>query len=285
MPRIDLDGIVTHYQQVGEGPDVVLMHAFTSNLAVWMLTGIVEALSRDFRVTLYDLRGHGMSTVVSEGYTSDELAHDYRRLHEALGLGPAFLVGHSYGGVIAMRVAHDQPELVRGVVLSDTYFPGLSHVEPDVEHAGPWTELRQTFLKAGVDLGATVDFTKLFQTVAELPDDQMKPVREAMGAAGARWISQMDQLAGTMAGREFFMEAGFDESSICAVRQPVIALYDEHSPFDATARFLRERLANCTVETVPDAKHLAPVQNSRAFVRLVRQHLCRLAGIEAGSPA
>lgn len=283
MPRLDLNGISTHYQQVGDGPDVVLVHAFTSNLAVWMLTGIVEALAKDFRVTLYDLRGHGMTTVVPCGYTSAELAADYLRLHDALQLAPTLLVGHSYGGVIAMQAAYESPGCVRGVVLSDTYFPGLSHLEPDMSRSGPWTDLRQTFLKANIDIGETVNFPKLFSTVASLSDEQMQPVRGALGAPGARWLSQMYQLAQTTAGTEFFEESGFTEDAICQVHQPVIAMYDEHSPFKATARFLEQRLPNCTIEMVPEAKHLAPLQNSKVFNDLVCFHLRRLAGINNSS--
>ena len=63
MPYLELKGLKLHWQQTGEGPDVVLVHAFTSNLAIWMLTGVVEQLSARYRVTSYDLRGHGASSV------------------------------------------------------------------------------------------------------------------------------------------------------------------------------------------------------------------------------
>ena len=74
MPRIDVDGGKLHYQQTGEGPDVVLIHAFTSNLAVWMMIGIMDELAKDFRVTSYDLRGHGLSEVTPNGYNSAAMA-------------------------------------------------------------------------------------------------------------------------------------------------------------------------------------------------------------------
>ena len=70
--------------------------------------------------------------------------------------------------------------------------------------------------------------------------------------------------------------AGLTEERICSVRQPVVALYDEHSPFLLTCRYLEEHLPNCTVEIVPGAKHMAPVQNGRLFVELVRKHLAAL---------
>ena len=48
----------------------VLVHAVTSNLAVWLFSGVADALAADFRVTLYDLRGHGASDRPPAGYTS-----------------------------------------------------------------------------------------------------------------------------------------------------------------------------------------------------------------------
>ena len=58
------------------------------------------------------------------------MADDLRQLHAALGLGPAMLVGHSFGGVSAVHAAALYPECIAGVILSDSFFPGLRHVEP-----------------------------------------------------------------------------------------------------------------------------------------------------------
>ena len=61
MPEVEVNGTRLYYQQSGDGPDVVLVHAVTSNQAVWVFAGLVDALAADFRVTSYDLRGHGFS--------------------------------------------------------------------------------------------------------------------------------------------------------------------------------------------------------------------------------
>ena len=89
MPEVEVNGTRLFYQQSGDGPDVVLVHAVTSNQAVWVFTGLVDALAADFRVTTYDLRGHGASDRPPTGYTSADMAEDFRQLHAALGLGPA----------------------------------------------------------------------------------------------------------------------------------------------------------------------------------------------------
>ena len=57
MPIVELERLRVHYQQSGAGPDVVLVHGFTSNLAMWMFSDIITSLAADFRVTAYDLRG------------------------------------------------------------------------------------------------------------------------------------------------------------------------------------------------------------------------------------
>src|SRR5213079_2620368 len=145
-------------------PDVVLVHAVTSNQAVWVFTGLVEAVAADgFRVTSYDLRGHGVSDRPPTGYTSAVMAEDLRQLHAALGLGPALLVGHSFGGVVATHTALLAPDAVAGVILSDSFFPGLRHVEPNFGRANVWVDLRETFAQVGVELGESVDFTRLFR--------------------------------------------------------------------------------------------------------------------------
>jgi 3-oxoadipate enol-lactonase len=276
VPHADVNGVSLHYQQAGAGPDVVLLHAVTANMAVWLVSNLVDTLARDYRVTAYDLRGHGLSAAPPTGYTSADMAEDFRGLHDALGLGPACLIGHSFGGVVAMHAAATYPDRVSGMILSDPYFPGLARLEPNVGNANVWMDLREMFGHAGLDLGDTIDFTTLFRTVAELSQAQLRAIRERMGPASTRWLSQLPRLADTTCGREVFAVAGLTEERIRSVRQPVVALYDEHSPFLATCRFLGDHMPNCTVEIVPGTKHMAPVQNGRLFVELVRKHLAAL---------
>ncbi len=277
MPELEVNGTRLYYQQSGQGPDVVLVHAVTSNQAVWMFTGLVDTLAAHFRVTSYDLRGHGASDRPQTGYTSAAMAEDFKQLHAALGLEPAFLVGHSFGGVIALHAALLSPEAVAGVVLSDSFFPGLKHIEPNFGKMTIWKDLRETFQKVGVELGETVDFTRLFRSCAEMNAEQMKTLEDIYGAFGRGWLRQLPKLAETNCGDEVLAEAGLTAERISGVRQPVIALYDEFSPFLATCEWLKQHLANCTVEIIPGAKHLALVENTPAFTEAVLSNLKRLA--------
>ena len=279
MPRLALDDFECHYQQHGAGPDVVLVHGFTSNQAMWLFSGIVTTLATRFRVTTYDLRGHGLSSAPATGYTADVVARDFRLLHERLGVGPAFVVGHSFGGVVAMQAALDEPRRIAGIILCDTYFPGLAHLEPNMENAEVWTGLRSSFQEAGVDIGAAVDFRRLFNALPGLTAEQLGVLQAKLGAPGVRWLAQLGPLTGTTAAEDVFRAAGLTEERICQVSQPVVALYDERTPFAATRDFLAAHLPDCRVDTVPGSGHLALLENPAGFVERVERNLERLAGM------
>jgi pimeloyl-ACP methyl ester carboxylesterase len=282
MPEVEVNGVRMFYQQDGTGPDVVLVHAVTSNQAVWLLSGLTGSLVEEFRVTSYDLRGHGRSDAPPSGYTSADLAADLAGLHERLGLGPALLVGHSFGGVVALHAAILYPERVAGVVLSDSYFPGLRHLEPGFDRAYLWQEMRETFAGLGIDLGPTVDMTELFRAAASLTPERLAALEMTLGTFGRNWVRQLPRLARTTCGADVLAEAGLTAERIASVRQPVAALYDEFSPFLATCRYLEKTLPHCTADIIPGARHLALVQNPVAFHAAVRRNLRALAGQAEG---
>jgi 3-oxoadipate enol-lactonase len=279
MPEVVVNGVRIHYQRHGSaGPDMVLLHAVTSNLAVWLFTGLVDALAVDHRVTLFDFRGHGASERPPTGYTSADMADDFAGLHRELGLGPAYLVGHSFGGVVGLHAAVLHPECVAGVILSDSFFPGLKHIEPNFGRANVWEDLRETYRKVDVDLGPAVDFTRLFQATAELSAGQLKALEELVGPFGKGWLRQLPRLAETTCGDDVLAEDGLTAGRIAGVTCPVVALYDEFSPFRATCRWLEANVSRCTAEIIPAAKHLALVENPAGFTDAVRRHLNRLTG-------
>jgi pimeloyl-ACP methyl ester carboxylesterase len=281
MPRIAVDGMKFYYQQAGTGPDVVLLHGVTGNMAIWPLIDLIDVLSVDFRVTAYDLRGHGYSDTPPTGYTSADMAHDLRRLQEALGLGPSYLLGHSYGGVIAMHAAVLYPDTVAGAILSDPYFPSLRYLEADVASWSGWREYKEQTQRSGLDIPdeAWFDVGLVLRQAAALTTEQRQMFEKEVGAAG---LQRLVRLARTTCGDDVKEVAGLTEERIVSVTQPILALYGEHSPFLATCRFLEENLPNCKVALVPGAKHRAHEENGPAYVGLVQKHFRETAGI-AGS--
>ena len=145
--------------------------------------------------------------------------------------------------------------------------------------AEPWGELREHLAACGREIGETVDFSRLFRTIREMDDNEFQVIKDRLGIVGARWLSSLSKLSSTSAGEEAFQPDGLGSEQLSHITQPVVALYDEFSPFHATCQFLKDHLPNVAMDVVPGAKHLAPLQNSTAFVSLVQGHLRRLAGI------
>jgi pimeloyl-ACP methyl ester carboxylesterase len=281
MPRIAIDDIRFYYQQTGRGPDVVLLHGVSGNMAVWPLIGLPQALAGHFRVTAYDLRGHGYSDTPPTGYTSADMAEDLFRTQRALGLGPMYVLGHSFGGVIALHAAVLRPEAVAGLVLSDPYFPSLRRLQSEVGLWSGWQDYRERAARAGLEVTEEdwFDVGQLFQQTAHLPPDREALFRRELGLAARE---RLVRLAATSCGEDVKAVAGLTEECILSVRQRILALYGDNSPFLSTCSFLAEHLPDCKVALVPGAKHLAPEESSSAYVALVRKHLLEMADLAPG---
>src|SRR6185437_2944757 len=275
MPRVSVEGMRFYYQQAGEGQDVVLLHGVTGNMAVWPLINMLPTLAADFSVTAYDLRGHGYSETPPSGYTSADMAGDLVKIQQALGLGPMYVLGHSYGGVIALHAAVLYPEAIAGLILSDPYFPGLRHLETSLSAWSGWQEYKEQAGRAGLQVSEEdwFDVGQLFAQTANLPPERHEMFRKELGLAA---MDRLTRLAATTCGDDVKAVAGLTAERISSVRHPTIALYGEHSPFLATCRYLEANLANCRVALVPDAKHRAHEENPAAYVALVQQLLREL---------
>jgi pimeloyl-ACP methyl ester carboxylesterase len=278
MPRINIDGVKFYYQQVGQGPDIVLLHGVTGNMAIWPLINLMPALAADFRVTAYDFRGHGYSDTPPTGYTSADMAGDLVKIQRALGLGPMFVLGHSFGGVVAHHAAVLYPEAVAGLILSDPYYPALRHLETTVGLWTGWLEYKEQANRAGLEVTEEnwFDVGQLFKQTAGLTPERHEMFRKELGLAA---MDRLKRLAATTCGDDVKAVAGLTEERIRSVRQPAVALYGEQSPFLATCRYLVENLENCRSVLVPNAKHRAHEENPPAYVTLVCEIVRHMAGI------
>ena len=277
MPRVTVEGMKFYYQQTGEGPDVVLLHGVTGNMAIWPLINLMPTLAADFRVTAYDLRGHGYSDTPPTGYTSADMAGDLVKIQQALDLGPMYVLGHSFGGVIALHAAALYPDAVAGLILSDPYFPSLRHLETRVGEWTGWLDYKARANRAGLEVTEEdwFDVGLLFEQTANLTPERFEMFRKELGLAA---MDRLKRLAATTCGEDVKAVAGLTEERIRSVRHPAIALYGEDSPFLATCRYLEHNLANCRASLVPAAKHRAHEENPSSYVALVQKHLREMAG-------
>jgi len=271
MPKLIANRINFHYQQAGEGPDVVLIHGVTGDLSIWFLCEAMGVLGRSFRVTAYDLRGHGYSDVTRDGYTSADQARDVMAIMDALDIDRAMLLGHSFGAVIAMHAAVLYPDRTDALVLSDPCFPALRHLE-DVSRWGHWQNFREEAAQAGVTLSDEhwYDLGRFFDQVLHLDGERLLRFRQAVGLPG---FQRLLRLADTTCGHDAKVPAGLTEELIRSVTKPVLGIFGEHSPFLATADYLSEHLVDCVSKRVAGAKHRAPEENAVEFVEIVNQFL------------
>jgi len=117
-PRfVEAAGIETHVAQWGTGDDLLLIHGASSDMGVFEPT-IVPLLKDRFRLTAYDRPGMGFTSQRPPG--ADQLGVQAKvgaGVIEALGLKKPIVVGHSWGGAVALRLALDHPDKVGGLLL------------------------------------------------------------------------------------------------------------------------------------------------------------------------
>jgi len=117
------DGIELYYEEHGQGEPVVLLGGIMMSTASWALHAPV--LAQHVRLILLDLRDQGRSGRMNHEYTLDVHVPDVVALLDALGIPAAHLIGLSYGGQVALRVALAHPDRVRTLILANSnhYIP------------------------------------------------------------------------------------------------------------------------------------------------------------------
>ncbi len=102
-----------------ERPAFVLLHGYGSRLEAWR--EVQPALASDRLVVAIDQRGFGLSERPADGYGPDAHARDVIAVLDALGIERAVVVGHSYGGGVALRTALARPDRIVGVGLVSAF--------------------------------------------------------------------------------------------------------------------------------------------------------------------
>lgn len=107
-----------YYESVGSGlQPMVMLHGTAGR---WdSFHSIVPTLSMNHRLLIPDLRGHGCSSHVAGNYRILDFVHDISHLVDALCRKPAILLGHSLGGLVAIGVAAQRPDLVSALIVED----------------------------------------------------------------------------------------------------------------------------------------------------------------------
>jgi len=130
---IAVEGMSFAYVDLGSGPPVVLIHGSISDYREWSTQ--MEALAKHYRVIAYSRRYHWPNSPPGKDAdaTIPRQAEDLAAIIKSLGVAPANIVGHSYGGTVALFLALQHPELVRTLVLLEPPVPGALVGTPENE--------------------------------------------------------------------------------------------------------------------------------------------------------
>lgn len=98
-----IKNIKINYKQYGEGEDIVLLHGWGQNIE--MMKPLGDNLAKDFRITIIDLPGFGLSNEPPFAYTIFDYTEVVHDLLESLNIENPIVMGHSFGGRIAIVYA------------------------------------------------------------------------------------------------------------------------------------------------------------------------------------
>jgi 3-oxoadipate enol-lactonase len=234
----------------------VLSHALGLSLAMW--DPQVEALSRAFRLVRYDHRGHGRSPVLAGPYNIEALGRDLVRLLDRLGLDRVSFCGLSLGGMVGMWVAANAPERIDRLVLCCA----AARMERPEDFAARARTVREHGIEAIADALIGRWFTPSFpashpDTVARIRAMLLSTPREGY-AGGCEAIAQMDLRA--------------DLPRITAPTLVIGAEHDQSTPPEKS-REIAQRIRGAELVMIPDAAHIANVEQPDAVANQILDHL------------
>ncbi|MCA9934300.1 MAG: alpha/beta fold hydrolase [Ardenticatenaceae bacterium] len=119
MPSIHVRDTTLYYETAGSGPPVLLLHGLGSSTRDWQLQ--VPVFAQTYEVVMVDVRGHGRSAKPRGPYSVPQFTADVVAFMEALHIAPVHMLGLSMGGMIAFQTAVDHPDLLRSMVIVNSY--------------------------------------------------------------------------------------------------------------------------------------------------------------------
>jgi pimeloyl-ACP methyl ester carboxylesterase len=215
---------------------VVFVHGLVmDNLSSFYYTLAGPVVAAGASAILYDLRGHGRSERTPGRYSTHDGVADLCALLDALGVTePVYLVGNSYGGLVAARMAVAAPRRVAGLALIEAHCAGAG--------AAAWFE----------DMTNTLTVAAL-----GLEYDRMQ---DRLRAAGKRKVARLAThadalLNGTSLIDDLAAERPLEEAELAAIGCPVLGVFGECSELAGAADDLSRHVRDCRVEILPGLAH------------------------------
>lgn len=261
------------FVKVGEGPALLLLHGLGCDHSTWL--PVIDALAKRYTVIAPDLLGHGQSAKPRADYSLGGYANGMRDLLTILGIDKVTVIGHSFGGGVAMQFAYQFPErtermiLVASGGLGPEVSPAIRAITtpgfhqamsvltlPGIRHAGMigLRTLAATGLKPARDLGE----------VAHIYDSFKDPgARHAIRHVVRAVVDWRGQIV-TMADRAYLTEA----MPMAVVWGRDDAVIPVRHASNAAALAPKAR-----VEIIPNAGHFPHKDHPERFVKIVQDFI------------
>jgi len=155
----DVNGLKMYYEVYGKGKPIVLLHGSFMNIIMnW--SHIIPLLSKDRKVIVAEMQGHGRTRDISRDISYEGMADDVSGLIKHLKIDSADIVGYSMGAGIAFQLGVRHPEQVRRlVVLSGAY-----------AHNGWWPDIEASFATFNADMFKGTSIQKQYDSLGNDPD-------------------------------------------------------------------------------------------------------------------
>lgn len=271
----DIGGRKIFAAQAGDGPPVLLLHGGGPGASgVSNYARNIAALARDHRVIVPDLPGYGRST---KGIDASDpfgfLADGIRGLLDRLGLERAHLVGNSYGGACALRLALDTPDRVDRMVLMGPGgvgttralpTPGLNSLLNYYTGDGPSRPKLEKFIR-----------THLVFNAADVPDSAIDERYRASIDPEVVAAPPLQRPSGRGAlGTVWKMDFTRDPR-LSRLPVPTLVLWGAQDKVNrpSGARMLAERMPNCDLYAVANTGHWVQFERPELFNRLCADFL------------
>ncbi len=262
MSAILLDNGLIHYEVFGRGNPVILLHGWLGSWRYWMPT--MEALADSYRTYAPDLWGFGDSDKPGSSYAVDDYVRMIGDFMDGLGIAQASLIGHSLGGVVALRLALERPQQVGKLVLVDTPVHGGGLAGPMKVNRNPLSRLM-----AGPRTLVSVWMRSLKRDSAawsEIYDEIAEDTDKLDQAAVEQSMDSMESLDLRDALTQFYTHA--------------LVVYGEKDEFidPAQADIFADKAATAQVFILDNCRHFPFLDEPSKFHRLLKDFLASELG-------
>ncbi len=272
MQTIEINGTRLAYAENGSGEPVVMIHCSSATGSEWKK--LSEALGENFRTFMPDQWACGKSDPWrgDSAFTLSEEAAPLVELLDRLGT-PVHLIGHSYGGGVALRVARERPDLIRSLTLVEpSAFHLLRHGEAtDRVLFEEISEVSETVTRAVTSgdywggMARFVDYWNGDGAWESMPFDARIKLSQRLGKVVLDF-------------RALFEEP-VELDDYASLGQPTLLVCGERSPGPSRriVDMLASVLPDTTVARIPNAGHMSPFTHADAVNTAIKAHVIRHA--------